>query len=384
MPSVMPMVLSGFLTLALAMGIGRFFYTPVLPLMQAAEGFGPDAAGLLGSLNLIGYLIGSVLMSFVVSEPARRHVFRIGLVASVATTFAMGLTDDFTAWIVIRTLSGIASATCMILASVYVFDAVALIGQPRKAGWLWGGVGLGMVASGLLVRLAADMLSWDRLWMAAGAMAALALPLAWRWIGPWTHRPVAGTGPALRAPRPFPFMPLFWAYACEGLGYSVFSTFIVAILKSRPGLEAVADYAWVIAGLAAIPAGLLWAWAGQRIGVALALVLAYVAQLIGVVLPAFSDAAWAAIVAAALFGGTFGGIPLLAFPLGKAGGGGRGIALMTAGFSVGQIIGPAAAGYIAASGGGFESSLIGSGIVLGIGVVLIVHGMIRRARMPPA
>jgi predicted MFS family arabinose efflux permease len=349
--------------------------------MQAAEDFGPDAAGFLGSANLTGYLAGSILMSLVGGEPWRRRVFRIGLLASVMTTLAMGLTDNFALWIVIRTLSGIASAVCMILASGYVFEAVAMTGEPRKAGWLWGGVSLGMVISGLLVRFMADVATWDQLWLVAGGMAALTVPLIWRQLGPWTHPQVASRGETVRRPRPFPFMPLFWAYACEGLGYSVFATFIVAILKSRPGLEAVADYAWVIAGLAGIPAGLAWAWLGQRIGIALALALAYVAQAIGVLLPAFSDAGWAAILAAALFGGTFGAISLLALPLGKAGGGGRGIAILTAGFSVGQIIGPAAAGHAVASGGTFEQSLIGSGLVLILGVGLLAYGMWQRRRM---
>ncbi|GGE31360.1 MFS transporter [Agaricicola taiwanensis] len=378
------MVLSGFLTLALAMGIGRFFYTPVLPLMQTATGFGPDAAGFLGSVNLTGYLVGSILMSLIGGEPLRRRIFRIGLIVSVATTLAMGLTENFTAWIVIRTLSGVASAVCMILATGYVFEAVAMTGEQRTAGWLWGGVSLGMVISGLLVRFMSDVASWDQLWLLAGAFAALVVPLIWREVGPWRHSPSAGRGDILRQPRPFPFMPLFWAYACEGLGYSVFATFIVAILKARPGLEIIADYAWVIAGLVGIPAGLAWMWLGQRIGIALALALAYVAQLIGVLLPALSEGAVAAIVAAGLFGGTFGAISLLALPLGKAGGGGRGIAILTAGFSVGQIIGPAAAGHAVALGRSFEESLIGSGAVLGLGVLLLVYGMWRRRYMPAA
>lgn len=379
-----PMVLSGFLTLALAMGIGRFFYTPVLPVMQAAEGFGPDAAGLLGSINLAGYLVGSLLMSLVVREPVRRRVFRLGLITSVATTAGMAFTDSFIAWTVIRALSGVASASCMILASHYVFDAVTLSGQPRKAGWLWGGVSLGLVISGLVVRFLADVASWDQLWLAVGVLAAMAVPFIWRTLGPWQEPPVHGDGPALRAPRPFPFMPLFWAYACEGLGYSVFATFIVALLKARPGLETLADYAWVIAGVAGIPAGLAWGWLGQRIGIALALMLAYLAQLIGVLLPALSDSGFAALFAATLFGGTFGAISLLALPLGKAGGGGRGIAILTAGFSVGQIIGPAAAGYAVAHGGTYEQALMGSGAVLGVGVVFIAYGMWRRKALAAA
>jgi MFS family permease len=382
MSPVMRIVLSGMLALALAMGIGRFLYTPLLPLMQDAEGFGPDIAGLIGSANFAGYLAGSLLMSLVTREPLRRRVFRLGLIASVTTTAAMGLTDNLIAWVVIRTISGVASATCMILASWYVFEAVNAAGEVRKAGWLWGGVGLGIAISGLMTRAGSGVLAWDALWLTGGAICLTMLPVIWREIGPWTMPPVAAPVVAGRRPRPYPFTPLMLAYVCEGLGYSVFATFIVAILKSRPGLEVVADYAWVIAGLAGLPSALALAWLAGRIGFAAALVVAYLAQMVGVALPALSDGATAAIMAALLFGGTFTGISLLALQLGKSGGGGRGIALLTAGFSVGQIVAPAAAGYLAARGGGFESSLLGSAAILGLGALLLVYGIARRNRVP--
>ena len=78
--------------------------------------FGPDVAGLIASANFAGYLAGSMLVAFVASRAARLWVFRIALAASVVTTIAMGLTSDLALWLILRTVSGLASAGAMIMA----------------------------------------------------------------------------------------------------------------------------------------------------------------------------------------------------------------------------------------------------------------------------
>ena len=84
------------MAMAVAMGIGRFFYTPLLPLMQRQLHFGPDVAGLIASVNFIGYFLGSVSAAFIPRGPMRLLVFRVALVASILTTFATGLTESAT------------------------------------------------------------------------------------------------------------------------------------------------------------------------------------------------------------------------------------------------------------------------------------------------
>ena len=60
------------------MGIGRFFYTPLLPLMQRDVGFGSDVAGLLASINFVGYLLGTVIGAFIPKGRTRLWIFRVG------------------------------------------------------------------------------------------------------------------------------------------------------------------------------------------------------------------------------------------------------------------------------------------------------------------
>lgn len=375
----------GFLALVVVMGIGRFHYTPLLPLMQREYGFGADIAGLIASANFTGYLIGSVLASFLGGGRLRLWAFRLALVVSAVTTLAMGVTEDLTAWLVLRAVGGVASAVAMIAAAGMVAEALAKVGEEARVGWLFGGVGAGMAASALLVRLAGDELDSAGLWIAAGLASALLVPVILAEVGERRLVPcIRRNARPRRLPRPLLFWPLFVNYTCQGLGYSVFATFIVAIVKARPGFEALGDWVWVMAGLAGLPSCLFWGWAAERIGFANALLAAYLAQIVGVALPALSGAGWAALTGAALFGGTFIGITVLTLPLGRHGMSGRGFAVLTAGFGVGQMLGPLIAGFFIAGPADHAAALLGSAGVLAFGTLFLVWAIvIGRARAAP-
>ena len=60
----MRVVIGGILLLAVAMGIGRFVYTPMLPQMQQALGWTSSESGVIAMGNYAGYLVGALLLSF--------------------------------------------------------------------------------------------------------------------------------------------------------------------------------------------------------------------------------------------------------------------------------------------------------------------------------
>ena len=378
-------LLGGFLTLAIVMGVGRFYYTPLLPLMQHDYGFGTDVAGFLAASNFAGYLIGSLAAAIVPNGAPRLMAFRIGLLASVLTTLAMGLTSSETVWLVLRFVSGLASAFAMIAAAGMVADSLGKVAAESRLAWLFGGVGMGIAASGLLVHFATPGLDSASLWIAAGVLCALAVPVVFMEIG---DRDLPAPTKAARAPRrtarPIAFWPLFIAYACEGLGYSVFATFIVAIVKARPGLEAMGDWVWILAGLAGLPSCLIWSRIAERFGFANALAAAYVAQIVGVLLPAVSSSGAMALLAAILFGGTFMGITFLTMPLGRKGLRGKGFAVLTAGFGLGQVLGPLATGLFVTGTADYAAALTASAGVLVVGLAALFWAMARRPTVTPA
>jgi hypothetical protein len=273
----------------------------------------------------------------------------------------------------------VATALAMLAAAGMIAEALAGIDEPGLVGWVFGGVGAGIAASALFVNFARDDLSSSQLWIAAGVAGLLLLPIIIAEVGDRRLAPrpkrVAG---ALRTPRPFPFLPLLASYTAEGLGFSVFAVFIVAIVKSRPGLEQFGDWVWVMVGLAGLPSCLFWAWTAERIGFATALLLAFLAQIVGVLLPALSDAPAPALLAAILFGGTFLGITVLTLPLGRNGLGGRGFAVLTIGFGAGQVVGPIAAGAYVTGAQDWDAALVASAAVVAIGAAALAWGMLSR------
>lgn len=390
-------LIGGMLTLAIAMGVGRFAFTPILPAMQAGAGLGPDGAGLLASVNYLGYLLGAVGAGLVPRGAARTAVFRLSLVASVATTGAMGLTDSATLWTVLRLVSGLASAALFILGIAMGLDALARAGRERQGGWIYSGVGLGIAFSGLFVALLGDRLGWRGDWIWLGLICAVAGVPCWLWlIDHDAPRPAAGTlsvaaaaktatrtaGKAGGGRLPASLLLLTAAYFLEGGGYIVTGTFLVSILKTMPETAGLGAAAWTVAGLAAMPSGLLWSAAGRRLGLWRALILAHAVQMAGVLLPLTGSPA-AALLSAALFGGTFVGIVTLAFTLGRrlsGGGSARVIGALTAAYGVGQILGPLPAGLIVARTGSFDSALLGAAAVLLAAIALLAAGAAAEGR----
>ena len=101
--------LSGLIALAIAMGIGRFAFTPLLPMMEDDAGLSVVAGGWLASANYAGYLLGALSAMRLPARPAR--ALRAGLVAVCAATLLMGFTESFMGWLVLRALAGVASAS---------------------------------------------------------------------------------------------------------------------------------------------------------------------------------------------------------------------------------------------------------------------------------
>src|SRR3546814_2652403 len=91
---------SGLVALAVAMGIGRFAFTPLLPMMQNDAGLALTQGGWLASANYLGYLIGALAAGMLGFAPAT--LLRGGLLLVVITTALMGLTDTWPSWLVWR------------------------------------------------------------------------------------------------------------------------------------------------------------------------------------------------------------------------------------------------------------------------------------------
>ncbi|MFD8214307.1 YbfB/YjiJ family MFS transporter [Streptomyces sp. NPDC059697] len=337
--------------LAAGMGVGRFVYTPILPLMHAGAGLSAGAGANLATANYIGYLVGALVGILAPAVVRSRALLRTSLVVLTGTLAAMPATHDTAVWFALRLLAGVASAL------IFVIAVSSLLGHLREypahlSGWAFGGVGAGIALSGLLVLVLRPVADWRAAWWASAALAALLAVASWNLrpeAPPTTTQAAkaatltaatAATADSSRGPRTHRwFTALFASYTLEGIGYIIAGTFLVAAIEqSSPG--PVGGGAWVLVGLAAVPSSALWARLGRRWSRPDLLLAALVVQAVGIALPALIGGAPAALVSAVLFGATFIGVSTLALATGAHLEFPRSVALLTAGYSVGQILGP--------------------------------------------
>jgi MFS family permease len=133
--------------LAVAMGIGRFAFTPLLPLM-VRDGSLPQSAGAWpAASNYLGYLVGAMTASrLVFSLPM---VMRVSLAGTAVSTAGMGIFDGLAAWIMLRCVAGIFSAWTLIATSAWALQHLARAGRPDLTGMVYSGVGFGIAFAGL-------------------------------------------------------------------------------------------------------------------------------------------------------------------------------------------------------------------------------------------
>lgn len=367
---------AGALALAAAMGIGRFAYTALLPGVQRGLGFDDAAGGAIASANLVGYLAGVLWARRLAGSASRGAVLRLGLAATAVLTAAVTAVGSEVGWAAVRFGSGVASGLVFVLASAAALEVPSL---PRP-GVLFGGVGVGIALAAIVAALAPPSGGWRvPWWVLGGAAVALAAP-AWSVLsGPIAHDSGSGAAAAAaaggRGRAAVGFGRLATAYFLEGLGYIVSGTFAVAAVRRTPGLEALAPWTWALAGLAAAPSALLWAWFGRRAGIRAALVTAHLVQAAGMALPSVSSAAWAALAGAALFGGTFMGITTLTVAAAREirpQALGRAVGTLTAIYGVGQIVGPFAAGAVAQQLGDPRPAVLGAAAAVALGAVVLL------------
>ena len=340
----------GMLALAAGMGIGRFVYTPILPDMAAALAMSKSAAGLLASANFLGYLAGALLAALPRLPGGRRVWFLGGLAVSAATTAAMALPGGMATYLALRFAGGVASAFVLVLGSALVLDRLAALRRPDWAALHFAGIGVGIAMSAVLVSaMHAGGATWQALWLASGALAALAVPFA-LWLVPESHAATHASVPVSAATRlPPGLRALALCHGLFGFGYVVTATFLVAVVRAAPQARALEPVVWLAVGLAAAPSAMVWGRIAARSGPFRTYGLACLLEAVGVAAGGLWPSPAGALTAAVLLGGTFVGITALGFAAARSLGPHlqrRSFALITAGFGLGQVAGPLVAGVL--------------------------------------
>jgi predicted MFS family arabinose efflux permease len=348
--------LGGLIAIAAALGVGRFVYTPILPVMIEALGLSKSEAGLIASANFLGYLVGALLAATPTLAGSRRLWLLGSVAASAITTAGMGLTQTLAAFLVLRFVGGAASAFVLIFSSSIVLERLADSGRSGLSALHFAGVGTGIALSAVLVAgLVGLGHSWQSLWLASGGLTFVAL-LAVAMLLPQRATPTASPGGQASKASDDGLRNLVIAYGLFGFGYVITATFLVAIVRASPKIHALEPVIWVVFGVAAMPSVALWTRIARPLGISTTFAVACLVEAVGVLASVVWPSTLGVFLAAILVGGTFMGLTALGFMGARARATGdphRILALMTGAFGLGQIVGPIFAGVLSDRLGSF-------------------------------
>jgi LPXTG-motif cell wall-anchored protein len=369
---------AGLAALAVAMGIGRFAFTPILPMMRDDAGLSVAAGGWLASANYLGYLVGALAAIRVRVAPAM--AVRGSLVVIGVATAAMGLTHRLAGWVGLRVLAGVASAWVLIFGSAWCLDRLAPLRRPVLNGVVFAGVGTGIAGAGTFcLALMHAGTGSAHAWVGLGVLSLAVTAGIWPAFGENPGAPpVRGAAPTgtsyrwdLEAAR------LVLGYGAFGFGYIIPATFLPVMARHAIRDPAIFGWSWPIFGAAAalstvVAAGGLGRVAAHRqvwIGSQLILTL-------GVGLPVLWPAIGGIMLSALFVGGTFMVITMTGMQEGRRVGGLRATSLMaamTSAFAAGQIVGPILVGYVVGPDEDFSTALLIAGALLAAGAGVLVR-----------
>ena len=335
-------VVAGLLSLAAAMGIGRFAFTPMLPLMAREGQLDLAAGGWLAAVHYAGYFVGALTAARLPLQARKLAALALGLTA--LSTAAMAW-PSLPVWLLWRFAAGAASAWVFVATSVWCLGALARQGRGDLDAWVYAGVGGGIALTGAYC-LAASMfrLGAAALWLHLGALAlALMLPVL-----PVLARLGEGPGAAPIAPAAAPVAGptggLVLCYGLMGFGYILPATFLPALARSVVDDPRWFGLAWPVFGAMAALSTVL---AGRLLRHATRLQVWAISQLLmgaGALLPSLWLNGFTILVSAMLVGGTFMVITLAGVQEMRARApqdAARLVGRITAAFALGQIAGPA-------------------------------------------
>ncbi|QNX50337.1 YbfB/YjiJ family MFS transporter [Acinetobacter seifertii] len=148
-----------FLATCLGIGIFRFSYTALMPIIIVQYGWTHDFASFLGSANLLGYLLGALLALFSIKEKSIPILIVSSAVVGSLSLLCCAFIHMPLVWFMFwRTISGIAGhGLLMILAPSFAMKNIAM-SQRLKVNFLgFSGIGVGVLSATIIIPLLKNM-----------------------------------------------------------------------------------------------------------------------------------------------------------------------------------------------------------------------------------
>ncbi|MFC0229330.1 YbfB/YjiJ family MFS transporter [Serratia aquatilis] len=371
--------LSGFIALIVAMGIGRFAFTPQVPLMIAENQFTLTGAGLVAALNYLGYLCGAYD-----AMRASRHVERrlwLGVWGAVTLTLFSAVVEGLWWQGAVRFAIGWASGWAMVLVAAWTNERLAHYGRPALSAAVFAGPGAGIFISGMLAVAINNLaLSASQAWLVYGVLAlvliaaiSINLPRAGG-----LHRPNVPPEPLVLTPA---LKRLVWSYSLAGFGYILPATFLSQMAATRFPESLFAQFVWPVFGGAAVLGIVIGILTRHKLTTQTRLAFTLWLQALGVICAEVVPGVTGLVLGALLTGGGFLSVVQLSIQHGRelAPHHARYMAgLLTTGYAIGQLVGPMLSAVSTAVTHRLEPALYMAAIALVIAGLLVINTPARR------
>lgn len=372
------------------LGLARFSYAMVLPMMQNDLGMTNGQAGLLASFNLVGYLVFSILGGALSSRYGARIVAALGLLLAGTGMMFTGLAQGFAAVAIWRGLTGIGSGAT----NIAVMGLLPAWFSSEKRGFASGiavsGSSIALIFSGLFVPWLITEYgqgAWRICWVAFGVVVILLAVCAYFILRnnpaekggkEWGYRIESQGGKgAINWHRVY-LAPSVWylglVYSAFGFSHIIYMTFFTKFLISDGGYTPLAaGKLFMLMGWLSLMCGVLWGLVSDSIGRKNTLIILYLVHAAAYGLFALGNSSHYYILSAVLFGLTAWSIPavmaascgdLLGSQLAPAA-----LGFITLFLGIGMAVSPVIGGAIADAAGTFSPAFLLAAVVALLGAL---------------
>lgn len=380
-------LLAGILALVVGVGVARFAFTSLLPAMLENH-LSIAFAGMLASVNYVGYLSGSIFAIFIKDIHAKVRFFRFGLVLCIVTSLLLAFTENQVTWLIARLLAGFGAAMALVVGSAIVMSKLQNTNKTKAMGIHFSGLGFSILVSDIIMRAVFNFSTyWQHAWLAL-AMVGTLFACYSAYILTFEKQNADQVikhkfDKSLFSPL---VIILALAYFTEGVGMVVQATFLPDIVNSLPGLAGYGGYAWLAVGLAGIPSCIIWMRLAHRFNSIDMMMLAMALQVVGILIPIFSNNIMLNLISGMLYGATFIGLVALFMNFAGQLAGKNPVFIMgviTAAYGVGQVVAPLYCVALIEQFGNYNAALYLTAFIVILGIILLKYAQTRLMHSNP-
>jgi len=396
-------VAAGTLCVFAGLGFGRFALGMLLPAMGDSLHLSYSEMGLISTANFVGYLAAVLVCGFFSARIGSRLLIFLALLLVAFSMLLVSRAGSFFTVALFYTLTGMGSGASNVPMMALVASWFSSRQRGRAAGFIVIGSGFAILLSGKLIPYLNQLGTsegWRTSWLVLGIIVLLISFICFLVIRdspeelglrPYTVGKTAVSG----GPAPFDREPasvtrkdiyhLGAIYFLFGYTYVIYATFIVTTLVQERGFsETVAGNFWSWVGFLSLFSGPVFGTLSDRLGRKAGLIMVFAIQMCAYLLVALSLPGIFLYLSIGCYGIVAWAIPsIMAALVGDYVGPqktARVFGFITFIFALGQIAGPAVAGFLAERFGSFSSSFYMAALFAGLAVLLT--GLLKKPKIP--